>query len=89
MKTKLIFLVILIACFSCGTNNKPVSDAQKEKIKGEVKEVIQTTYKGFEEVNFDMAVGSFLDSPDFVWLTNGSTYGYKEVMAMRPNYNEY
>ena len=37
MKTKLIFLVMLIACISCGTNNKPVSDAQKEKIIGEVK----------------------------------------------------
>jgi hypothetical protein len=89
MKTRMIFLLLHIVCFSCGTNNKPLSEVQKEKIKGEVKEVVQNTYKGFEEVNFDLAVGSFLDSPDFIWLTNGSTYGYKEVMAMRPNYNEY
>ncbi len=46
MKTRLIFLVLLIVCFSCGTNNKPVSDAQKEKIKGEVKEVVNTFFKG-------------------------------------------
>jgi hypothetical protein len=38
MKTRLVFLVLLIVCISCGTNNKPVSDAQKEKTKGEVKE---------------------------------------------------
>jgi hypothetical protein len=36
-----------------------------------------------------MVIGTFLDSPDFVFLTNGSTYGYKEVMDMRPNYNGY
>ena len=89
MKTKLIFLVLLIVCFSCGTNNKPVSDAQKEKIKGEIKEVVNTFYKGCEGVNFDMVLGTFLDSHDFVFLTNGITYSYKEVMAMRPNYNEY
>ena len=89
MKTRLIFLVLLIVCFSCGTNNKPVSDSQKEKIKGEVKEVVNTFIKGCEEVNFDVAIESFYDSPDFVFLTNGSIYGYKEVMAMRPNYNEY
>jgi hypothetical protein len=47
MKTKLIFLVLLIACFSCGTNNKPVSDAHKEKIKGEVKEIVNAFIKGF------------------------------------------
>jgi hypothetical protein len=87
MKTRLIFLVLLIACFSCGTNNKPVSDAQKEKIKGEVKEAVNTFIKGCEEVNFDMAIEPFLDSPDFVYIGNGTTYSYKELMAMRPNYD--
>ena len=56
MKTRLIFLVLLIVCFSCGTNNKPVSDAQKEKIKGEVKEVVNTIFKGAEEANSDMVL---------------------------------
>jgi len=87
MKTKLIFLVLLIVCFSCGTNNKPVSDAQKEKIKGEVKEVVNTFIKGCEENNFDMAIESFLDSPDFVDLTNGRTLSYKELLATKPNFN--
>jgi hypothetical protein len=87
MKTRLVFLVMLIFCFSCGTNNKPVSDAQKEKIKGEVKEVVNTFIKGCEENNFDMAIEPFLDSPDFIDLTNGRTFSYKELLATKPNFN--
>jgi hypothetical protein len=87
MKTRFILLVLLIVCISCGTNNKPVSDAQKEKIKGEVKEVVNTFIKGCEEVNFDKAIEPFLDSPDFVDLVNGKTLSYKELMAMKPNFN--
>jgi len=80
MKTRLIFLFLLIVCISCGTNNKPVSDAQKEKIKGEVKEVANVIFKNGEEVNFDMAMKPWLDSPDFVYLSNGYTLNYKELM---------
>ena len=58
MKTRFILLVLLIVCFSCRTNNKPVSDAQKEKIKAEVKEVVNTYLKGAEEVNTDMLIES-------------------------------
>jgi len=78
MKTRLIFLVLLIASFSCGTNNKPVSDAQKEKIKGEVKEVMSTIIKGVEEANLDMFIGNYLDSPDFVFLYNGNPFNYQQ-----------
>jgi hypothetical protein len=78
---------MLIGCFSCGTNNKPVSDVQKEKIKGEIKEVVNTFIKGIEEANADMVMESFLDSPDFVDITNGMTFSYKELMAMKPNFD--
>jgi hypothetical protein len=87
MKTRLIYLLLLIVCFSCGTNNKPVSDAQKEKIKGEVKEAVNTFIKGCEEANADMVMESFLDSPDFIDITNGMTFSYKEMMDMKPNFN--
>jgi hypothetical protein len=80
MKTKPIFLLLLIVSFSCGTNNKPVSDAEKEKIKGEVKEIVHTIFKGAEEANFDMVIESWHDSPDFVYMCNGKTYNYKECM---------
>jgi hypothetical protein len=78
MKTRLIFLLLLIVSISCGTNNKPVSDAQKEKTKGEVKEVVNTFFKGCEEVNFDLVLGKFFDSPDFVYINNGYAFSYKE-----------
>jgi hypothetical protein len=78
-------MLLLIACYSCGTNNKPVSDAQKEKIKGEVKEVVNTFIKGCEEVNFDMILETYLDSPDFVYTYNGNSFSYKQgVDAMKP-----
>jgi hypothetical protein len=78
---------MLIGCFSCGINNKPVSDAQKEKIKGEIKEVVNTFIKGIEEANAGMVMESFLDSPDFVDITNGMVFGYKELLAMKPNFD--
>jgi hypothetical protein len=89
MKTRLIFLVLLIVCISCGTNNKPVSDAQKEKIKGDVKEVVNTFIKGCEELNFDVAVEPFFDSPDFVYIGNGKSHSYKELIAMKPLFDKY
>jgi hypothetical protein len=90
MKTRLIFLVLLIVSFSCGTNNKPVSDAQKEKIQGEVKEVVNTIFKGAEEANFEMATEPWIDSPDFVYSYNGNSYGYKEfVDAMKPMFGSF
>jgi hypothetical protein len=82
MKTRLIYLVLLIACFSCGTNNKPVSDAQKEKIKGEVKEVVNTYFKGAEEANANMIMGIYLDSPDFIFTYNGNSFSYKQCADM-------
>ncbi len=78
MKARLIFFLMLIVCISCSTNNKPVSEAQKEKIKGEVKEVVNTFFKGCEEVNFDMALKPFLDSPDFLYINNGYAFNYKD-----------
>jgi hypothetical protein len=73
---------MLIACISCGTNNKPVSDAQKEKIKGEVKEVVNTIVKNGEEANFDILSGLFHNSPDFVALFNGNPFTYQQFVDM-------
>jgi hypothetical protein len=87
MKTRIIFLVLLIVCFSCGTNNKPVSDAQKEKIKGEIEKVVNSFIKGIEEANGDMVMESFLDSPDFVDITNGMVFSYNDLVAMKPNFD--
>jgi hypothetical protein len=78
MKTKLFFLVALMVCISCGTNNKPVSESEKDKIKGEVKEVVNTIFKGAEEANFDMIFENYFDSPDFVFNYNGNSFTYQQ-----------
>ena len=82
MKTRLIILLLLIVSFSCGTNNKPVSDAQKEKIKGEVKEVVNTYLKGAEEVNTDMLMSIYLDSPEFILTYSGNSFSYKSCIDL-------
>ena len=73
---------MLIACFSCGTNNKPVSDSQKEKIIGEVKEVVNNIVKNGEEANFDNISGLLHNSPDFVALFNGNPFTYQQFEDM-------
>jgi len=89
MKTKLIFLILLMACFSCETG-KTVSDAAKEKIKGEIKEVVNTFFKGCEDANSDIAAKPFLDSPDFVYILNGRALSYKEIVeGMKPNFSTF
>ena len=77
---------MLIVCFSCGTNNKPVSDAQKEKIKGEVKEVVNTFYNGCEEANFGRVIETCFDSPDFFKQLNGKNFTYKDFEDMAKTY---
>ena len=65
---KLTFLVLLLTIFSCGTKtNNPISDTEKEKIQGEVKEVANAFFEACDQVNFDKAIEPFYDSPDFVY----------------------
>jgi hypothetical protein len=78
MKTSLVFLVLLIVCFACETNNKPLSDAQKEKIKAEVIDVVNIFNKGCEEVNPEILSPLYLNSPDFIYMTDGKIFNYQE-----------
>ena len=57
-------MILLIANFSCTTTNTPFTDAVKEKIKGELKEVVNIMIKGWEELKLDMAFEPLLNSPD-------------------------
>jgi ketosteroid isomerase-like protein len=67
MKTKLIFLVLLIVSLSCGTNNKPVSDAQKEKIKETALRTLTETDRSWCQSVSDLeGFISFLDD-EVVW----------------------
>jgi hypothetical protein len=78
MKTRLFIPVLLIGFFSCGTNNKPVTETQKEKITKEVKEVVNAFIKGCEEANPEILIPLYLNSPDFIYAANGKIYNYQE-----------
>jgi len=88
MKTRIIFLVLLIVCFACETNNKPVPDAEKEKMISEVKQVINDINKALEDVNFDAANEPCLDSPDFSYTSNGITKNYEEFMEFKTDFDK-
>lgn len=79
MKRKLMFLALLLATFSCEKiTDEPVSGADGEKIKGQVKEVVNTIFKGCEEVNSSLVLESSFNSADFVYVFNGTTLTYQE-----------
>ena len=80
MKTQLFLLLLLVVCFSCGTNNKPLSDSQKEKVISEVKPVASDIIKGAQEVNFDLIDSLTYDSPDYTYINGGKVYSYKEII---------
>jgi hypothetical protein len=85
MKTRFTLLLLLFACFSCGTSNKPVTDAEKDKIKNEVKEVVTAIFKGCEDANFEMTMTPWLDTPDFIYVNNGMSFNYKQTIdAIKP-----
>jgi hypothetical protein len=80
MKTRLILMVLVIAFFSCGTSNKPLSDAHKEKIKGEVKELISTIIQACENSDAEKLKLTFMNSPDFVSLVGGTSADYDQTI---------
>ena len=81
MKTKIFLFFLPFVIIACGPKTaNPVSEKDKEIIKGEIKEVVSTIFKGCEEANFDMAMEPWLDSPDLVFIYNGVSLSYKGVV---------
>ena len=89
MKTKLLFQILLIATLSCCTSaNKPISNAEKNIIKKEVKKVVNVFFTGCEQVNFDLVMGTINDSLDFKYIYNGNVLSYKDCVAdFKPLFN--
>jgi hypothetical protein len=78
MKTKMLFLVLVISICSCEkTRDESTCESDGIKIKGQVKEIVKTIFKGCEEVNSQMVLQSSFDSPDFVYIFNGKTLTYE------------
>ena len=81
MKTKLVVLILIILTFSCKKSVDDNVGDSDDIIKSRVKEVVNSIFKGCEEVNSTMVVVSHYDSPDFVYLFNGTTLTYGEFSA--------
>ena len=65
-----------------------ITDTEKAKIKGEIKEVVNRMFNACELANFDMAMEPWLDSPDLVFIFNGTSLDYQGIEdAMRPLFN--
>jgi hypothetical protein len=65
-----------------------ISDTEKDEIKREIKEVVNTLFKACELANFDMAMESWLDTPDLIFIFNGTSLSYQGIEdAMRPLFN--
>jgi len=83
----LVVAFVVMISFSC-ESSKTLSETEKVQIKGEIQKAVNTLFKGCEEANFTMAIESFLDSPDFVFLVNGITLSYKDfVNAVKPQFD--
>jgi hypothetical protein len=79
MRTIFTLLILLFVSVSC-KNDKPVPEAEKDKIKAEIKEIVNRMFKGNEEANVDMVIEPFLDSPDFVYIIHGYALNYKQLV---------
>jgi hypothetical protein len=60
-----------------------VPDAEKEKIQGEIIELQNTVVKALEEINWDIATESILDSPELLYVYNGKAYSYDEFVVTK------
>ena len=83
MKTKLTFLILLF-CFACTNENKPLTEAEKDKIIGETKELVSAIFLACENCEPEKLTVNFLDTPDFISLVNGEYAGYQETVRKYP-----
>lgn len=79
MNNKLIVMVIVLFC-ACTNANKPLTDAGKDKIVGEAKELISSIIQTCENANAEKLKAMFLNSPDFVSLVGGVYADYEQSL---------
>ena len=81
MKTKLLilFLVLLTAC---NTGNKPMTEAQKEAIKGEGSISVNEFFNAIMESNGGILMELCEKSPDFNMVVAGEIYTYDGMKEM-------
>nr|WP_320038400.1 nuclear transport factor 2 family protein [uncultured Bacteroides sp.] len=76
----LIWALITSTSFCYASTNGSVSGKEFDKIKTEVKDVVNTLITGCEQANFDIAAAVFDNSPDFRYILNGNIFGYDDML---------
>jgi hypothetical protein len=70
MKTKLYFLVLLVACFSCTTRTE-LSPSEKIFIETEIHQFMDTLDAAFESVSPERIYNNFLQTGEFAMASRG------------------
>lgn len=76
----LIWALITSTSFCYASTNGSVSGKEIDKIKTEVKNVVNNLITGCEQANFDIAAAVFDNSPDFRYILNGNIFGYDDML---------
>lgn len=76
MKAKLFFMILLVMTLGCKKSSDDTMD--NEKIKTQVKEVVNTLFSGCEQVNANTVLSTIYESADFVYVFNGTTKNYQQ-----------
>jgi hypothetical protein len=77
MNAKLFFLSFMLI-YGCTNMNKQLTDAEKNKIVGEVKVVISTVIQVCENPDPEKLKSLYLNSPDFVSMVGGVWADYDQ-----------
>lgn len=81
MKTKILFLIIPVMLGSCSkADNDSLCDCIESRIREQVKEIVDTIFRGCEEVDALKVTQFCYASPDFAYFFSGRKYDYDEFV---------
>lgn len=88
MKTIILILLSLII-LSCGyrTENE-LTEVEKENIKTELQSLLNEIIDNNERGNVEKSIRPYLDSPEFISITNGRISDYKSFLVTNKQYFE-
>lgn len=84
---KLILTLLPIIILSCGTKTEgSLTENKKETIKSELQSIMNQIIQNNELGNMEKAIEPYLDSPEFISISNGQISDYKKFMIENKYY---
>jgi hypothetical protein len=84
---KMIFTLLPIIILSCGIKNVGVlSENEKEIIKSELQSIMNQIVQNNENGNMEKAIEPYLNSPEFISISNGQVSDYIKFMTENTYY---